>query len=345
MANIVICSDGTWNRPEKEDKDTPTNVLRISRAITPHKGGLTQHVFYDWGIGSYHDNVTGGITGKGLEKNIKDGYRYIVQNYNEGDRIFLFGFSRGAYTSRAICGLVNNCGILKRKEAKRIEQAWELYRNSDDACKPNGEMANLFRKKYSYEEKKIHFVGVWDTVGALGIPVSFLGLLERDEQFYDTKMGRNINIARHALAIDEAREDFEPTIWKQKQGVDIKQIWFAGVHCDIGGSYARDKNRLLSSNVSLSWMVEQAKSAGLIIEPYLLSQIRSAKKVKTLPELHNSRINFFRLKEPVNRTLRITDTLKIHASVKERYEIDSGYRPEKLVELLKVKSWDDVIDV
>ncbi|GAM67959.1 hypothetical protein JCM19236_2114 [Vibrio sp. JCM 19236] len=147
MANIIICADGTWNRPEKDiKKDTPTNVLRLARAITPEKGEITQHVFYDWGIGSYHDNMSAGITGAGLHKNIKDGYRYLVQNYNQNDNIYLFGFSRGAYTVRALCGLINNCGILKRKDANRIEQAWSMYKSEEIADAPKGDNALAFKQ-------------------------------------------------------------------------------------------------------------------------------------------------------------------------------------------------------
>ena len=110
---IVICADGTWNRPEEDlDKDFPTNVLRLARAIKPvGSASHGQQVFYDWGVGSYHDQVTGGAFGKGLHKNIVDDYRYIVQNYAPGDDIFLFGFSRGAYTVRCLSGLINNLFI------------------------------------------------------------------------------------------------------------------------------------------------------------------------------------------------------------------------------------------
>lgn len=121
MAHIVVCADGTWNRPEEDiEKDFPTNVLKLARAITPAAENLKQHVFYDWGLGSYHDKVSAGATGRGIHKNILDGYRYIVQNYAEGDKIYLFGFSRGAYTVRALSGLINNCGILKRPDANLI---------------------------------------------------------------------------------------------------------------------------------------------------------------------------------------------------------------------------------
>ena len=104
MANIVICADGTWNRPEDDlEKDFPTNVLKLARAVKPNPANEKQHVFYDWGVGSYYNAVGGGITGSGIQKNIVDAYRYIVQNYAPNDKIYLFGFSRGAYTVRALC--------------------------------------------------------------------------------------------------------------------------------------------------------------------------------------------------------------------------------------------------
>src|SRR5210317_2630955 len=157
---IVICADGTWNRPEKDlKKDFPTNVLRLARAIKPiANDGSPQQVFYDWGVGSYSDPVIGGATGKGLNKNIMDDYRYIVQNYSHGDEIFLFGFSRGAYTIRSLCGLINNCGILKRPEARLIEAAFDYYKNPKADYKPQGRKSIEFRKQYSHDEPKVTFV-------------------------------------------------------------------------------------------------------------------------------------------------------------------------------------------
>ena len=137
---IVICADGTWNRPEKDLKeDFPTNVLRLSRAIKPVGADqVPQQVFYDWGIGSYYNSVVGGATGKGLHKNIMDDYRYIVQNYSPGDELYFFGFSRGAYTIRCLCGLINNCGIVIRPDAALIQKAFKHYRRNGPAYSPKG---------------------------------------------------------------------------------------------------------------------------------------------------------------------------------------------------------------
>lgn len=238
---IVICADGTWNRPEEDlTKDFPTNALRLARAIKPvGPGGVPQQVFYDWGIGSYYDSAIGGATGRGINKNIKDGYRYIVQNYNPNDQIHLFGFSRGAYTVRSLSGLINNIGILKRPDARLIETGFKLYKRKGPRHAPEGEVSVAFRAAHSHGSRKVHFMGVWDTVGALGIPFSLMGLLDSNDEFYDTKIGRNVGVARHALAIDEQREDFEPTIIEPRDADHVEQVWFTGCHSDVGGATRR----------------------------------------------------------------------------------------------------------
>lgn len=341
MANIVICADGTWNRPEEDIEDNfPTNVLRLARAIRPSANALKQHVFYDWGLGSYHNNISAGTTGKGIHKNILDGYRYIVQNYAVNDKIFLFGFSRGAYTVRALCGLINNCGILKRVDARLISKAWKMYKSPTDNNHPDGDAAKTFRNKHCHRSKKVHFVGAWDTVGALGIPFSLMGLFEKHDEFYDTKMGSNVSITRHAVAIDEQREDFEPTIWTPRTGVDTKQVWFAGVHTDIGGSYPPDKHTgIRSSDTPLAWMLDEAKNAGLKIEPHLRASLTDG----TQGKLHKSRNHVFRFKSPLHRPVLVKDKpTKIHPSVRSRYLADNRYRPPQLRQLVEQVGWDNI---
>ena len=341
MANIVVCADGTWNRPEEDlEKDHATNVLKIARAISPKAKELTQHVFYDWGLGSYHSAISAGVTGRGIHKNILDAYRYIVQNYAKGDKIYLFGFSRGAYTVRALCGLINNCGIIKRPDAKLIEKAWKIYKSSSSKYHPEGKSSQQFRKDHCHESRGVHFVGVWDTVGALGIPFSLMGLFDSKDEFYDTKMGANVSIARHALAIDEKREDFEPTVWRARKGVDLKQVWFAGVHSDIGGSYGPDKKKGgCVSDIALSWMMDEALGAGLKLEPHIKAGL-SDLKVANKASLHNSRKHVFRFKKPLHRKLGVTDeAISLHPSVKLRYLSDDKYRPPRLRALVKKVGW------
>lgn len=340
MANIIVCADGTWNRPEEDDSDHPTNILKLARAIASENGQAPQHVFYDWGLGSYHNLVLGGAMGKGIEKNIMDGYRYIVQNFDEGDQIYLFGFSRGAYTVRALSGMINNCGILKREHASRIPNAWKLYKSKLKKAHPRGEMSLEFRQKYAQPSREVRFVGVWDTVGALGIPRSLIGFFSDRDEFYDTELGSNVAVARHALAIDEKRTDFEPTLWDAKDGLDLKQVWFAGVHSDIGGSYGPDKNGNLASDTPLAWMLDEAEAAGLSIE----SHIRATLQESPLALTHTSRRHIYRFSKALHRPLEPeTDKpTKIHPSVKARYQQDPNYRPPMLKRWVERVGWDNI---
>ena len=318
MANIIICADGTWGRPEEDiEKDFPTNVLRLARSIKPSSGSLKQHVFYDWGLGSYHSKVSAGATGRGIHKNIVDGYRYIVQNYASGDKIFLFGFSRGAYTVRALCGLINNCGIPKRPDAKYIAQAWKIYKSASKTNRPDGGDAKEFRASHCHQSRNVHFVGVWDTVGSLGIPFSLMGMFKGNDEFYDTKMGSNVSFARHALAIDEQRQDFEPTVWMPRTGVNLKQVWFAGSHADVGGSCGPDKHTgLIAADAPLEWMLSEAEKQGLRAESYIKTEFTNSIHAKT----HKSRDHVYRFKKRLHRPLIIDDKpTKIHPTVKSRY--------------------------
>ncbi len=339
MKRIIMCADGTWNRPEEDlSKDFPTNVLKIARAISPMaRDSVPQVVFYDWGLGSYHDNVTGGAFGAGIDKNIADHYRFIVQNYHAGDELYFFGFSRGAYTVRSLAGLMNNCGILKREYASRIQQAYDVYKNPERH--PDDAFSVAFRKKYAGGEKRqIHFIGVWDTVGALGIPLRMLGFLNEKHVFYDTKIGPNISIARHALSIDELRKDFAATIWKPRSGMDLQQVWFPGVHADIGGGYPPGPEGESLSDIALQWMIQQAQTAGLEFESHL---IRAMKPVVTA-EKHNEYSGFFKLMGSKERTiLKSTD---LHISAQQRYQTNSKYRPENLEKFVDKYGWVNLVE-
>lgn len=338
---IVVCADGTWDRPEEDlFEDFPTNVLKLARAIKPIAAdGTPQQVFYDWGVGSYYKKIIGGITGEGLHKNIMDDYRYIVQNYKSGDELYLFGFSRGAYTIRSLCGFINNCGILKRPDAALIQEAFVLYKKRGKVNAPDGKNAVEFRQAYSHPSRKVKFVGVWDTVGAMGIPISFLGLFDDQDEFYDTKLGRNVEIARHALAIDEHREDFIPTVWDHRNTIDIKQVWFAGAHSNVGGSYKPDDDGSSASDTPLAWMLREAK--GLSIETHIKQKLNE----KTTSSLHNSRRNFYRVRRKVLRDIdHKKGDILIHESVKQRWlEMGDNYKPKNLVTYLgDVGGWDNV---
>ncbi len=321
MKRIIICSDGTWNRPETgKKKEYPTNVLKFARGISPNgDDGNKQVVFYDWGIGSYHDSVIGGGFGKGLEKNVMDAYRFLVHNYDIGDEIYLFGFSRGAYTVRSLSGMMNNCSLLKSQNGHLVENAFALYKNQRH--KPNGAYSMDWRDKHSVtQEIKITFVGAWDTVGSMGLPKTFFGLTKDKHLFFDNKMGSNILKARHALSLDEKRNDFEPTIWEPRDGVDLKQVWFAGCHSDIGGSYPPDKDDSFLSDIALMWMMEEAHACGLTFEAYFkVSNLNANSKA------HSEYKRMFKLLGKYERIIPDLNKIptKVHRSVKKRYETSS----------------------
>lgn len=330
MKRIIICSDGTWNKPEEDlTKDFPTNVLKFSRAIKPvDDKGVAQTVFYDWGIGSYHDKIGGGGFGAGLDKNIMDGYRYIVHNYDVGDEIFLFGFSRGAYTVRCLAGLINNCSILKKEHENKITEAYTLYKNPK--VKPDDETSQAFRTEYSHAQKTpVHFVGVWDTVGALGLPKSVFGFIKDKHLFYDNKIGSIIKTARHALSIDEKRKDFEPTIWQQdwEKKVDLKQVWFAGVHSDVGGSYPPDKNGHVLSDIPMMWMKKEAEKQNLQFQPHIENVVLN-------PTAKQNKEESLLYKMLGLSARKIVPGTYIHQSVKTRFET-TNYKPLALTRYLE----------
>lgn len=309
MKRIVICADGTWQSPESAH---PTHVMRLARGVAPEDAdGVKQVVYYDWGIGSEGDRLRGGVTGAGIDKNIMDCYRFIVHNYEVGDQLFFFGFSRGAYTVRSLAGLIRNCGIVKRASAELIPHAYELYRKRSSASAPGSDNAEQFRTEHAIaDQSEIEFVGVWDTVGALGIPAPFLGTLGTDRYlFHDTEPSKIIRRARHAVSIDENRLDFEPSIWTHKAGLDLKQVWFAGVHTDIGGGYAERE----LGNFAGQWMVEEARAAGLALEPHVTGDLKGDHRGKQ----HNEYKGFYRA---MRRSLVRNVEPVLHRSVYERWQ-------------------------
>lgn len=332
MKKIVICADGTWNRPEKDPKkEFPTNVLQLARGLaTLDNENNKQVVFYDWGIGSYHDKFGGGALGKGLEKNVKDCYRFLVHNYEPGDEIYLFGFSRGAYTIRSLCGLINNCSILKSSEGSLVESAFELYKTK--RYWPQHPYSQQWRNEHALQDRTmIHFVGVWDTVGAMGLPFSFFGLIEKKDLFYDRKLGPNIVTARHALSLDELRDDFEPTLWTPRPGVDLKQVWFAGVHSDVGGSYAPDSDGTTLADIPFLWMLREADGAGLSFENYVFN-----KPLNPLAKQHNEyRGGYLALGKEQREIPGPGGTpTSVHVSVKQRYE-GMAYKSKPIEQYVK----------
>jgi uncharacterized protein (DUF2235 family) len=326
---LVVCCDGTWNTPDqqKDGVAIPTNVTKLALAVAPTgSDGREQRTFYHRGVGTNRwQHFTGGAFGVGLSQGVKDAYRFLVDAFEPGDELYFFGFSRGAFTARSTAGLVRNSGILRRENVDQIGDAYALYRSRGKAQHPDSVESQLFRKTFSHETR-IHFIGVWDTVGALGIPLAGLGWLNKRWQFHDTTLSSRVDVARQALAIDEQRGPFKPTIWKTQDTAqqDVKQVWFSGVHCDVGGGYRSTG----LSDVTLRWMVSQAARAGL-----RFSDGEPVVSPDPLAEAGRSRKSFYMLVPAFKRQLGVTDPAHEAAasSAIARLEQLPGYAPANLV--------------
>ena len=253
---LAVLFDGTWN----STKDR-TNVIKLSELLSTTGGdGVAQlPPFYDKGVGTHAlDRLSGGMFGYGLSENIRDGYRWLAANFRPGDELYLFGFSRGAYTARSLAGLIRKCGILRSTDKSLIYQAYDLYRDKD--IHPDNPEAVAFRASFA-QETRIRFIGVWDTVGSLGIPATGVPFSRDFYQWHDTELSKIVDYAYHALAIDEHRKDFAPAVWTlhKPQNLDVEQRWFIGAHSNVGGGYPGDP----LPNLALAWMQQKAEAAGL----------------------------------------------------------------------------------
>ncbi len=328
---LIVCSDGTWNTPDHTDKGVlaPTNVVKMARSILPQApDGTPQILFYDSGVGTDNvlDKLSGGLFGIGLAKNVMDAYRFLIQNYADGDDIYLFGFSRGGYTVRSAAGLIRNCGLLDKKHAARVPEAFKIYRKRDEG--PDTEEAKQFREKHSRHPVHIKFIGVWDTVGALGIPVEFRFLSGRRYEFHDVSLSRSVDYAYHALAIDEKRSFFKPALWEQSTvAADqvLEQAWFAGVHMGVGGGYGESG----FSDATLLWMKQKAEATGLAFHEEYIEALRP----DAVGDLHKSRKFPYNLFPPYSRPIGEAERSResVHPQAQERYQKIPSYRPRNLV--------------
>jgi hypothetical protein len=229
-------------------------------------------------------------------------------SYEAGDELYLFGFSRGAYTVRSLGGLIRNCGIMKPEFLDFVTEAYHLYRDRTSLTHPDSDLMKAFKKSYGIdaEETKIKFMGVWDTVGALGVPLRWFYGLNKKYEFHDVKLSGQIKYAYHALAIDEKRKIFEPTLWElsehAKQSADpqiCEQVWFPGVHSNVGGGYVDSG----LSDIALKWMINKASETGLAFDKNYIEKI----KPNSCGELRNSAGGIFaitsKLLRPINNCI------------------------------------------
>lgn len=334
--NVIVCCDGTWNTPQQTDRglNVPSNVVKMARAVSE---APDQVIYYHTGVGTGGglDRWTGGALGIGLTQNIKHAYTWIAQNLLAGDKLFLFGFSRGAYTIRSLGGLIGRCG-LTQPDPKLVELAYACYRKAGNA---DGK-ARAAEFKAGQRPQGIHFMGVWDTVGALGVPaLSRYGLLRKTVRlltdntvfahgFHDETLGTAVANAYQALAIDERRRPFEPALWKSDgtQRSNVQQVWFAGVHSNIGGGYVDPG----LSDHAFMWMAVKAQGAGLRLdERYLAMRVDP----NAHGELRNEYQGLYRLTTPLVRRIGDAATLNeaLHSTaIKRRAHPTNTYDPENL---------------
>ncbi len=322
MKRIAIFCDGTWNKLSSE---FATNVQFAAQAVrASDDDGVQQVTFYDEGVGTsntilgYAETLLAGAFGFGLLDKIEAAYRFLAFNYEPGDQIYIFGFSRGAYTARSLTGLIRKCGIMPRTAVKSIKGTFDFYKRAD--VHPDSDDAMGFRLLYSsaivmkesereWRAKNgatpeqiegarlidLRYVGVWDTVGALGVPnhLFLAGLFgtQKKYQFHDTNLSSVVRSARHAVAVDEDRRSFEPALWdnldelnaggRDRDGDAYRQLWFPGDHGSVGGG----GDVVGLSSQALLWIIEGAEKQGLAFEPVLMAS--HADKRDSLAALRN----------------------------------------------------------
>lgn len=349
--NIVICCDGTGN----EFSENNSNVVKLYSVLDHHSEQIS---YYHPGVGTMGSKNALSVIGKwwtrliglafgyGISENIADAYQFLMRNYDEGDKIYVFGFSRGAYTARALCGLLHMFGLLTNGNEALIPYAIRL------AKKKNPDFTLIFKFKDTFSRPcKTHFLGVWDTVASVG-------WIYNAVHFPYTTKNPDLNIVRHAISIDERRAFFRQDLFTNATPEqNIKQIWFAGVHCDVGGGYVETESGL--SKIGLQWMLNEVKQNGLLIDGQKENNILGADKRYAIPDpkgvMHKSLKGWWWIGEimpkihnrPVvingetkwKKSLRVNlarprfidkETAILHESVRERMKAIPEYRPPNI---------------
>jgi uncharacterized protein (DUF2235 family) len=343
--NVVICCDGTWNTPKQKDRgvNVPSNVYKMSQTVDV-SDPARQVVYYDTGVGTESgvDRWTGGAFGIGLTENILQAYRWLANHYQDGDQLYFFGFSRGAYTVRSLGGLLGRCGLTPARDHKAARRAYDLYRQSST----DKGRTKAVEFKAQQRQPTIHLLGVWDTVGSLGVPaLSRYGLLRKAVRnllkdskyahgFHDENLGKHVAHAAQALAVDEKRGPFAPSVWKAEGNgcPDVEQVWFAGVHSNVGGGYCDSG----LSDQAFLWMATKATRAGLVLK----SGYAAALKANCNGELRNEFEGLYKLIPKYNRPIGANGGLneRVHRSAVVRMDHPpNNYRPKNLAKAVQAK--------
>ena len=323
MKNIVVCCDGTMAKYEANDKNT--NVVRLFERLG--SDGAEQVSYYDPGVGTYSPLLTPlgrwiargltsisgvGITGAGLNGNIEEAYKYLMGCYEPGDRVFLFGYSRGAHTVRVLAGMLHKCGLLTKGSDNLIPYMISIYGDK------NASVAAGFKTSFS-RKCKPHFIGVWDTVASVGWICR--------KQFSNNKLNPDVAHGYQALSVDERRWHFRPSLWDEQdipEGQVIEQVWFPGCHSDVGGQDVTDRR---VPDIALEWMLRRAEGKGLILR----TDWQESLYPDPLGEIKRSDRHFWKLGA---KGRSIPSGSKIHQGVFHRLS-NSGncYHPRNIPEL------------
>jgi uncharacterized protein (DUF2235 family) len=303
--NLVVCLDGTRNEPE-------TGATNVARLFTMAVKSDDQLVHYDPGVGTlgarsattrfgkFLTRVAGLLLGHGVKENIEEAYTFLMHNYRDGDRIFVFGFSRGAYTALALTGMIHTVGLLRPGADNLVPYAMKLYANSGPDQPSTAEKQRFWKLRRDFtatfgnpelpgpfdtEHKQIEFLGIWDAVKSIGW-FNWRAQLQQARWPYTRKV-TSVRTGRHAISIDENRRQYAEYRFDSEQLADrtgeLREMWFAGVHSDVGGTF--DDNHSLA-DIALKWMVDEAVAAGLLVDPGAYHRVLDAKLGEELPADH-----------------------------------------------------------
>lgn len=346
--NIILCLDGTNN----EYAATNTNVVKLYAILDRARND--QLAYYQPGIGTFSPPGVWGKVKKWivtrldlatawlLEDHVTDAYRFLMRYYQEGDQIFIFGFSRGSYTARAVAAMLYKAGLLTQGNEELLPFAWDIFKKKEDVAIYRG-----FRKTFS-REVKVHFLGLWDTV-------SSVGWAWHPQYLQFTANNPIVETVCHAVALDERRSYFVQNLWGHDPDLPthVEQMWFAGVHCDVGGGYVEPEAGL--SKITLGWMIDHAETAGLFFNPQARAEVLPAQDTPAQSaarpdaQIHESLQGFWwiveflpkRTKDPAanfavrwmihaGRSRYVSADAKIHPSVLRRRELVPAYWPANL---------------
>jgi uncharacterized protein (DUF2235 family) len=349
---LVVCLDGTNNR----FSDRPTNVIRVLRSLRYDRSQLL--AYYDQGVGTFGlketlfewqklpSRVFGLAFGWGISLIMGSAYEFLAKNYERGDEVFIFGFSRGAYAARALAGMIRAVGLVSSHQTNLFDYAWAMLLSRDQGA-PDFALQGRFKATFGQREVRIRFLGLFDTVSSVGWiydPVSIPY----------TRSNGCVDFVRHAVSLDEQRCFFRQNLWELKAAdtTDLKEVWFAGVHSDIGGGYPPAEPTL--TRVALRWMMGEACACGLRFDAGRSAGELGAgasEMADRLAPMHDSMTSAWKVAEWVPRYVwDITDRKRhlfrgsmppfghprpryippdalIHRSVEERLTLDSSYRP------------------